>query len=47
MDLALQSNYPVIGMYDSGGARIQEGILSLEGYSKIFHRNVKASGHVP
>lgn len=34
-------------MYDSGGARIQEGILSLEGYSKIFKKNVEASGHVP
>jgi propionyl-CoA carboxylase beta chain len=47
MDIALQSNYPVIGIYDSGGARIQEGILSLEGYGKIFKRNVDSSGKIP
>jgi acetyl-CoA carboxylase carboxyltransferase component len=40
MDIAKESNYPIVGMYDSGGARIQEGILSLEGYSKIFKKNV-------
>lgn len=47
MDLALQNGAPLIGLNDSGGARIQEGVVSLGGYADIFHRNVKASGVVP
>ena len=47
MDLAMNSGAPVIGLIDSGGARIQEGIDSLGGYSSIFLRNVRASGVVP
>ncbi|MDA0945850.1 MAG: hypothetical protein RLZZ314_1682 [Bacteroidota bacterium] len=47
MDLALENGAPVIGLNDSGGARIQEGVVSLGGYADIFHRNVKASGVVP
>ncbi|MBZ0097996.1 MAG: methylmalonyl-CoA carboxyltransferase, partial [Taibaiella sp.] len=47
MDLALQNGAPVIGLNDSGGARIQEGVVSLGGYADIFHRNVKSSGVVP
>ena len=47
MDLALQNGAPVIGLNDSGGARIQEGVVSLGGYADIFHRNVQASGVVP
>jgi propionyl-CoA carboxylase beta chain len=47
MDLALKQGVPLIGINDSGGARIQEGVDSLAGYAKIFHRNVKASGVVP
>ena len=47
MDLAMQNGAPVIGLNDSGGARIQEGVVSLGGYADIFHRNVKASGVVP
>ncbi len=47
MDLALQNGAPVIGLNDSGGARIQEGVVSLGGYADIFHRNVKASGVIP
>lgn len=47
MDLALKQGVPVIGINDSGGARIQEGVASLAGYAEIFHRNVKASGIVP
>ena len=46
-DLAMAAGAPVIGLIDSGGARIQEGIDSLAGYSSIFHRNVWASGVVP
>jgi acetyl-CoA carboxylase carboxyltransferase component len=46
-DMALKMGAPVIGLIDSGGARIQEGIASLAGYSMIFHRNVKASGVIP
>ena len=41
MDLALKNKAPIIGLNDSGGARIQEGILSLEGCAEIFYRNVK------
>ena len=47
MDMALENGAPVIGLNDSGGARIQEGVVSLGGYADIFHRNVKASGVVP
>ncbi|RYD51360.1 MAG: acyl-CoA carboxylase subunit beta [Sphingobacteriales bacterium] len=47
MDHALQNGAPLIGLNDSGGARIQEGVVSLGGYADIFHRNVKASGVVP
>lgn len=47
MDLAVKNGAPVIGLNDSGGARIQEGIESLAGYSEIFLRNVMASGVVP
>jgi propionyl-CoA carboxylase beta chain len=47
MDLALQNGAPVIGLNDSGGARIQEGVVSLGGYADIFLRNTLASGVVP
>jgi propionyl-CoA carboxylase beta chain len=47
MDLALQNGAPVIGLNDSGGARIQEGVNSLGGYADIFYRNVQASGVIP
>ena len=47
MDLALKTGAPVIGLNDSGGARIQEGVQSLAGYADIFLRNVLASGVVP
>lgn len=47
MDLAMQVGAPVIGLADSGGARIQEGVQSLGGYADIFLRNVQASGVVP
>ena len=47
MDLALKMGCPVIGINDSGGARIQEGVVSLAGYADIFYRNVRASGVVP
>ena len=47
MDLAVQVGAPVIGLNDSGGARIQEGVRSLGGYADIFYRNVRASGVVP
>lgn len=47
MDLAMQNGAPLIGLNDSGGARIQEGVASLGGYAEIFHRNVKASGVIP
>jgi len=47
MDLAMKNGAPVIGLNDSGGARIQEGIESLAGFSEIFLRNVMASGVVP
>jgi propionyl-CoA carboxylase beta chain len=47
MDLALKIGAPVIGLNDSGGARIQEGVGSLAGYGDIFHRNVRASGVIP
>jgi acetyl-CoA carboxylase carboxyltransferase component len=47
MDLALKNGAPVIGINDSGGARIQEGVASLGGYADIFYRNVKSSGVIP
>ena len=45
--MALQYRCPVIGINDSGGARIQEGVVSLAGYADIFYRNVQASGVIP
>ncbi len=47
MDLALSMGVPLVGLNDSGGARIQEGVVSLGGYADIFYRNVRASGVVP
>src|SRR5580704_14197509 len=47
MDLAMQNGAPVIGLNDSGGARIQEGVVSLGGYADIFYRNTIQSGVVP
>jgi acetyl-CoA carboxylase carboxyltransferase component len=47
MDLALSVGVPIIGLDDSGGARIQEGVVSLHSYGGIFSRNVRASGVVP
>lgn len=47
MDMAMKVGAPVIGLNDSGGARIQEGVVSLGGYAEIFYRNVQASGVVP
>ena len=47
MDLAMQNGAPLIGLNDSGGARIQEGVLSLGGYADIFYRNTLASGVIP
>ena len=47
MDMALKMGAPVIGLNDSGGARIQEGVASLGGYAEVFQRNVLASGVVP
>lgn len=47
MDFCLENRIPIIGINDSGGARIQEGVESLAGYAEIFHRNVKSSGVIP
>ncbi|MFK5854909.1 MAG: acyl-CoA carboxylase subunit beta [Bacteroidota bacterium] len=47
MDLAMKMGAPVIGLNDSGGARIQEGVESLAGYADIFYRNVRSSGVIP
>jgi acetyl-CoA carboxylase carboxyltransferase component len=47
MDLAVKAGAPIIGLNDSGGARIQEGVVSLASYGEIFRRNVNASGVVP
>ncbi|MBK7965075.1 MAG: acyl-CoA carboxylase subunit beta [Bacteroidetes bacterium] len=47
MDLAMQNGAPLIGLNDSGGARIQEGVVSLGGYADIFYRNTMASGVIP
>ncbi len=47
MELAVRMGCPIVGINDSGGARIQEGVVSLGGYADIFYRNVKASGVIP
>lgn len=47
MDMAVRNGVPIIGLNDSGGARIQEGVVSLAGYADIFYRNVQASGVIP
>jgi propionyl-CoA carboxylase beta chain len=47
MDLAMKNGAPLIGLNDSGGARIQEGVVSLAGYADIFYRNTRASGVIP
>ncbi|GMG82547.1 acyl-CoA carboxylase subunit beta [Paralimibaculum aggregatum] len=47
MDMAMKNGAPVIGLNDSGGARIQEGVASLAGYAEVFQRNVLASGVIP
>ena len=47
MDMAMKTGAPVIGLNDSGGARIQEGVASLAGYAEVFQRNIMASGVVP
>jgi propionyl-CoA carboxylase beta subunit len=46
-DMAIQNGAPVIGINDSGGARIQEGVASLAGYAEVFQRNIEASGVIP
>lgn len=47
MDMAMKNGAPVIGLNDSGGARIQEGVASLAGYADVFKRNADASGVIP
>jgi len=47
MDLAMSTGAPLVGLKDSGGARIQEGVVALDGYGRIFERNVRASGVIP
>lgn len=47
MDMAVKVGAPVIGINDSGGARIQEGVASLAGYAEVFQRNVESSGVIP
>jgi acetyl-CoA carboxylase carboxyltransferase component len=47
MDMALEVGAPVVGLKDSGGARIQEGVAALDGYGRIFERNVRSSGVIP
>lgn len=47
MDMAMDVGAPLVGLKDSGGARIQEGVASLDGYGRIFERNVRASGVIP
>jgi propionyl-CoA carboxylase beta chain len=47
MDLAMDTGTPIVGLKDSGGARIQEGVVALNGYGRIFERNVQASGVIP
>ncbi|MBN9148603.1 MULTISPECIES: acyl-CoA carboxylase subunit beta [unclassified Nitrobacter] len=46
-DMAMKARAPIIGLYDAGGARIQEGVAALAGYSYVFRRNVQASGVIP
>ncbi len=46
-DMALRNRAPIIGLYDAGGARIQEGVASLAGYAEVFQRNVLSSGVIP
>src|SRR3954465_9273862 len=46
-DMAMKARAPIIGLYDAGGARIQEGVAALAGYSHVFKRNVIASGVIP
>src|SRR5207249_7226324 len=47
MDLAMSTGCPMIGINDGGGARVQEGVVSLDAYGRIFDRNVQASGVIP
>ena len=47
MDMAMDAGAPIVGLKDSGGARIQEGVVALDGYGRIFRRNVQASGVIP
>ncbi len=47
MDMAMKNGAPIIGLNDSGGARIQEGVMSLAGYADIFYRNTRSSGVIP
>ncbi|MGL5437203.1 MAG: acyl-CoA carboxylase subunit beta [Lachnospiraceae bacterium] len=47
LDKAMEAKCPIVGLYDSGGARIQEGVRSLAGFGKIFYRHTKASGMIP
>lgn len=47
IEMAIRYKCPVIGINDSGGARIQEGVNSLAGYGKVFSKNIKASGYIP
>jgi len=47
MDLAYRNGFPLVGINDSGGARIQEGVESLAGYGEVFYRNVRSSGVIP
>ena len=47
LDMAIKNGLPIIGLNDSGGARIQEGVSSLGGYAEVFQRNVLASGLIP
>ena len=47
LDLAMDTGSPIVGIKDSGGARIQEGVVALHGYGRIFERNVRASGVIP
>ncbi|MGO7465142.1 carboxyl transferase domain-containing protein, partial [Rhizobium ruizarguesonis] len=46
-DMALKNRAPIVGIYDEGGARIQEGVAALGGYAEVFQRNVIASGVIP
>ena len=46
-DMAMKARAPIIGLFDAGGARIQEGVAALGGYGEVFKRNVIASGVIP